>query len=242
MRLAAIPMPPSPTDTPNRTISSEIVTHLEGAVGRGPAEARTIIDRDLVLVILQETLTRTEQTLAAQDEIDLVRETRRVVHDSLDDVLVAIVERETGSKVRVSLSDYSVFPDYAFEALLLESPVSFAEEPEKDSRREEQKAAAARKMTEIYKQYVGRGPAYVKAYLGDDVVAVLLANTLTRAELALAEGDDAEQIRRLRREFQKVIETDMRSMIESTFGRPVKAFLSDHSVYPDYALETFVLE
>lgn len=201
-----------------------------------------MIDRDMVLVILQETLTQTEQTLAAQDEVEMVRETRRVIHESLTDVLEAIVERETGRKVRTSMSDYSVFPDYAFEALLLESPVDSAEATSTEEQAEEQKAAAARKMTEIYKRYVGRGPALAKTYLEDDVVAVLLANTLTKAELALADRDQPDQIRRLRREFQKVIESDMQAMIEDTFGRPVKAFLSDHSVYPDYALETFILE
>lgn len=97
-------------------------------------------------------------------------------------------------------------------------------------------------MVALFKEYVGRGPTEARTYFNEPLLTVLLFDTLTRAEKSLAEDDRANLVREVRRGFQGTMRDEAITLVEEHSGRRVKAFMSDHSVYPDYAIECFVLE
>jgi uncharacterized protein YbcI len=100
----------------------------------------------------------------------------------------------------------------------------------------------SRSMVALFKEYVGRGPTQARTYLNDDVVVVVLQDTMIKAERTLAEEGEEDLVRGLRRVFQGKFRDDATAIIERLTGRNVRAFLSDHAIEPDVAVECFVLE
>ncbi len=97
-------------------------------------------------------------------------------------------------------------------------------------------------MVALYKEYVGRGPTQARAYVDDDVITVVLQDTMTKAEKTLADEDEEDLVRGVRRVFQGKFREDAVEIVENLTGRTVRAFLSDHAIDPDVAVEVFVLE
>lgn len=97
-------------------------------------------------------------------------------------------------------------------------------------------------MVGLFKEFVGRGPTDAHTYINDDVVVIILRDTLTLAEKSLAEGDRAALVREVRRGFQGAMRERAIQLVQQQTGHKVKAFLSDNSVFPDYAAEVFVLD
>ena len=100
----------------------------------------------------------------------------------------------------------------------------------------------SRAMVGLFKKYVGRGPSFARTTINDDLVCCLLADTMTHAERVLKREDQEESVRDLRRVFQGAFRDEAIALVEKIVGRPVLAFLSDHAVEPDYAVEVFVLD
>ncbi len=234
-----------------REISRRVLDLLQGYIGRGPTSARTVIAGDLVLVVLAEQLTKGERVLAEQDQERLVREMRRTFMRTVTDEIASIVRGETGREVVTTLVDHSVLPDYAFVGCVLDRPTT---EPSVSADRQTHAAAApdgamveaqrtvTRGMVAIYKEFIGRGPEEARTYIDEDVVVTLLGKTLTQAERVLAEEDRPESVRELRRDFQEALKASASELVADALGRPVVAFMSDHSIFPDCALEVFLLE
>ena len=86
------------------------------------------------------------------------------------------------------------------------------------------------------------GRPSAKTYIHDDLVVCILHDTMTRAEQTLTAQGKADEVRRLRRSFQTLFREHASREIERIVGRPVIAFLSDHAVEPDWAVEAFVLQ
>jgi uncharacterized protein YbcI len=100
----------------------------------------------------------------------------------------------------------------------------------------------AKAMVALYKEYVGRGPTRARAHVDDDMIAVILEDTMTKAERTLADEEEEELVRGVRRVLQGKFREDACEIVERLSGRTVKAFLSDHAIEPDIAAEVFVLE
>ena len=108
------------TGNASRDISRAMVALYKEYVGRGPQHARTVIDGDLVVVLLEDTMITAEKTLAEEGEEDLVRGVRQVFQGKFRDDANSIVERAVGRKVRAFLSDHAIEPDVACEVFVLE--------------------------------------------------------------------------------------------------------------------------
>lgn len=232
-----------------REISRRFVALFKEYVGRGPTRARTYFFDHLVLVVLEDTLTKAERTLAEEERTELVRELRRSFQGAMRERSVAMIEEETGCSVLAALSDHSVEPDFAVEGFVLDpgpkldSRAKAVERPTSANGAAETtpvERAISAGMVELFKEYVGRGPADARAYENGDLVAVLLDDTLTKAERNLADADRDSLVREVRRQFQGTMHEAAREMVQRHCGREVVAFLSDHSIYPDYALEIFL--
>jgi uncharacterized protein YbcI len=113
---------------------------------------------------------------------------------------------------------------------------------------DEQRAAGpvtgeiSREAVGVLREYTGRGPTRARTMISQDVVTVLLADTLTKGERRLAENGHAERILELRHDFQQVMREDLIAIIERHLGRQVIAFMSQNHIDPDFAVEVFVLE
>ncbi|UJA19286.1 DUF2294 domain-containing protein [Thermoleophilia bacterium SCSIO 60948] len=118
-------------------------------------------------------------------------------------------------------------------------PRTSVEEPEIDG---DVSRTIAREMVRLYKEYVGRGPTYARAYVHDDVVMVVLRDTMIQAERTLAEEGEPELVRALRRVFQGKFRDEAMQLVADRTGRRVKTFLSDHEIESDTAVEVFMLD
>lgn len=112
----------------------------------------------------------------------------------------------------------------------------------KTESKHQQRREISRGMVGLFKEYVGRGPTHAWTHINDGIVVVLLRDTLTVAEKTLAEDDRAALVREVRRGFQGAMREAACTLIQEQTGCKVSAFLSDNSVYPDYAVEVFVLD
>jgi uncharacterized protein YbcI len=89
--------------------------------------------------------------------------------------------------------------------------------------------------------YTGRGPTKARTHISDDVVTVLLQDTLTKGERSLVSEDREELVLTMRKAFQNTMRQDLIDGIEQILGRKVIAFMSDNHIDPDIAAEVFVL-
>ena len=100
-------------------ISREIVRLQAEYYGKGPTRAKTYIVEDLVVVVLEESFTRAEKTLAERGETDAIEHIRRRFQQQMADDFTSVVEQATGRKVRVFLSETNVDLDVSVETFLL---------------------------------------------------------------------------------------------------------------------------
>jgi len=100
-------------------ISREIVRLQAEYYGKGPTKAKTYIVEDLVVVVLEETFTRAEKTLADRGERDAIEHIRRRFQQQMADSFTSIVEQATGRKVRAFLSETDIDTDVSVETFLL---------------------------------------------------------------------------------------------------------------------------
>jgi uncharacterized protein YbcI len=85
-------------------ISNAISRLHKQFVGRGPTNARTTIDGDLVVCLLEGGYTRAEQTLGANDKADLVNAGRLGLQDAMRQAMIAAIEQTTGRRVHSFMS------------------------------------------------------------------------------------------------------------------------------------------
>jgi uncharacterized protein YbcI len=102
-------------------ISSSAVRMLHEYTGRGPTKARTIINRDTVMILLGDTLTKGERKLVEKGESDVVLQMRHRFQEAMRDDLIALVEIETERKVVAFMSANHIDPDMAAEVFVLEA-------------------------------------------------------------------------------------------------------------------------
>jgi uncharacterized protein YbcI len=95
---------------------------------------------------------------------------------------------------------------------------------------------------QVLHDYTGRGPTKAKTMINNDMVTVLLADTLTKGERTLVETGHSDQVIRLRHNFQLAMRNDLVAIVERQLERKVIAFMSQNHIDPDLAVEVFVLE
>jgi uncharacterized protein YbcI len=101
------------------TISNEIVRLQAEYYGKGPTRAKTYIVEDLVVVVLEESFTRAEKTLAERGERDAIEHIRRRFQQQMADAFTSVVEQATGRRVRAFLSETNIDQDVSVETFLL---------------------------------------------------------------------------------------------------------------------------
>jgi uncharacterized protein YbcI len=100
-------------------ISTGAVRLLHEFTGRGAVKARTVINDDMVVILMAEILLKAERSLIEDGKHDLVLDLRREFQDTMRDALVGLVEDKTGRKVVAFMSANHLEPDLAAEIFML---------------------------------------------------------------------------------------------------------------------------
>jgi len=103
-------------------------------------------------------------------------------------------------------------------------------------------AAISEAIVRMLAETAGRGPTKARTTIGQDLIVVVLQNSLTPGERYLVEREQVERVLELRRAYQDAMRPDAITAIEALTGRTVAAFMSANHVDPDLAAEVFVLE
>jgi uncharacterized protein YbcI len=102
-------------------------------------------------------------------------------------------------------------------------------------------AALSNAVVRIVREYTGRGPTQARASIRDNLVVVLLQETLLKAEHSLIDDAKSELVVEMRRSFQQTMREELSAAVAELTQREVIAFMSDSHLEPDYSVEVFVL-
>ena len=103
-------------------------------------------------------------------------------------------------------------------------------------------ATITKSVVAVYREHTGRGPTKARTFLNEGLINVLLEDMMTTAEGQLIEKGEQDFVLDLRRKFQLTMRDDLVGAVEQASGRRVLAFMSDSTLEPDMALESFVVE
>ena len=115
-----------PSGSTSSAISDAAVRVLREYTGRGPTKVRTIMGKDMAVILMGDTLTKAERSLVESGDEPLVHDIRHRFQMTMRDDLVEIVQQFTGRTVAAFMSANHFNPDLAAEIFVLE-PVT--EEP-----------------------------------------------------------------------------------------------------------------
>lgn len=102
--------------------------------------------------------------------------------------------------------------------------------------------ALSNALVGFLREYTGRGPTKARTSIRDNVVVVMLEQTLTKGEQVLVKKGRTEQVLVLRHEYQEAMREESSLKVAELTGRNVIAFMSANHVDPDLAAEIYVLD
>ena len=108
----------------NAAITRAVVRIHSQYVGRGPTKAQTFYRGPVVVTVMENAMTKAEQSLVADGELEVVLGMRQKFQRTMREDLVAEIERITGRRVVAFMSDNHVEPDLAAELFFLDAPVN----------------------------------------------------------------------------------------------------------------------
>lgn len=111
---------PSHDPSVESLICNHIVRVTREYTGRGPTRARAHLHEDLLTVVLQDNLTKGEQSLVTDERRSEVLALRVALQATMRDAYVAGVEDLLGRKVVAFLAAHNLAPDIAIESFVLE--------------------------------------------------------------------------------------------------------------------------
>jgi uncharacterized protein YbcI len=94
----------------------------------------------------------------------------------------------------------------------------------------------------LVREYTGRGPTKARTTIRDNLVVVLLEESLTKGEKVLVEKGRGEHVLALRSEYQEAMREEAMAKVAEITGRNVLAMMSTNHLDPDLAAELFVLD
>jgi uncharacterized protein YbcI len=115
-------------------ISREIVQLHANLYGRGPTKAKTYVNEDYILCVLEDVFTPAERTLVGAGRDDQVESTRHIFQLAVAEQFIGIVEAASGRSVRAFMSTVHIEPEISGELFMLEprAPVETSDEAPSD--------------------------------------------------------------------------------------------------------------
>jgi uncharacterized protein YbcI len=110
----------------NQAIANAVVRSHTRLVGRGPTKAQAFYRHNVVVVLMQDTLTVGERTLVANGRVDAVHALRLELQPAMQAELTDEVERLTGCVVEAFMSTNHIDPDLAAQLFVLDRSIATA--------------------------------------------------------------------------------------------------------------------
>lgn len=104
-------------------LSSALVALMASHYGKGPTAAKSFLNDEYVLVVLEDGLTANEKRLLDAGQEDLVREYRLAFQRAVEAEFCSAVERITERRVLTYHSQIVFDPPRSFEMFVLDKPV-----------------------------------------------------------------------------------------------------------------------
>jgi uncharacterized protein YbcI len=108
----------------NCAIANAVVHVHSHRLGRGPTRAQAFCHANLVVLLLEDSMTRGERSLSGIGADDTIVRLRRQMEHAVRDELVQAVEDLTGRHVVGFLCDSLSDPDLTAELYVLDRPIS----------------------------------------------------------------------------------------------------------------------
>lgn len=102
-------------------------------------------------------------------------------------------------------------------------------------------ASISNHVVHTISEFTGRGPTKARTTIDEDLISVVLRDTLTKGERSLVADGKRQLVLDMRKAFQTTMGQELVAGIQRLTGRTVIAFLSDNHLDPDIAIESFVL-
>ena len=106
--------------SPSVEISNAVARRHKHYVGRGPTNARSTIDGDLVVCLLEGGYTRAEQTLEEIERADIVAAGRLGLQAAMRKEMIDAVQRTLGRQVRSFMSANDLQRNLQVEVFVLD--------------------------------------------------------------------------------------------------------------------------
>jgi uncharacterized protein YbcI len=113
------PTPPS-TGELLEAVSNLVVRIYADHVGRGPTKARAYADRDIIVCVMEDTMTTAERTLVDSGRSAAVRQVRDALQETMRDDLVMGIEALTGRRVIAQTGTGTLEPDVTSDLFILD--------------------------------------------------------------------------------------------------------------------------
>ena len=107
----------------NAALARAMTSVLRKYLGRGPSRAEAFFRKNVVVLVLEDSMTYAERSLASGGGEETVHAVRSAMQHAMREDLVRAVEELTSTKVRAFLSDSHLDPDVAAEVFVLDRPV-----------------------------------------------------------------------------------------------------------------------
>jgi uncharacterized protein YbcI len=102
--------------------------------------------------------------------------------------------------------------------------------------------ALSNAIVRCLREYTGRGPTRARTTIRDNVVLVMLEQTLTKGEQSLVTKGRADTVLALRQEYQAAMREESSAMVAELTGREVIAMMSANHIDPDLGAEIYILD
>jgi uncharacterized protein YbcI len=101
-------------------VSNMVVRVYADHVGRGPTKARAYADRDIVVCVMEDTLTKAERTLVDSGRWQAVKQVRDALQEMMRDDLATGIEALTGRRVLAHTGTSTLDPDVTSDLFILD--------------------------------------------------------------------------------------------------------------------------
>jgi uncharacterized protein YbcI len=118
--MARTPTTAAPQGEQLAAISNMVVSIYADYLGRGPTKARTYASDGVVTCLLEDTLTRAEQSLIESGREAAVLDVRNNLQATMRDELVKAMEKLTEQRVRAMISGTQLDPDVTTQVFVLD--------------------------------------------------------------------------------------------------------------------------
>jgi uncharacterized protein YbcI len=100
----------------------------------------------------------------------------------------------------------------------------------------------SKEAAKLQRTAFGKGPETVKSYFIDDLLLIVMRDSLTIAEKTMLEFGQGDLVRQFRQTFENEMTKRFTDMVEDVTGRSVLTYQSQIMFHPDVVVEMFVFD